>query len=99
MVRSIMEERVYGGTQPGAIQGLEPRSPVRHAAATDGSPRCRMVNKSGALVKMHGIMPPSASRTRVFIFVPSTSLVFLAHLGLLCLFEVTIADVARANDI
>ena len=39
MVRSTEEERVYGETRSGAIQGLGPRAPVRHAAATDGSPR------------------------------------------------------------
>ena len=32
MVRSTEEERVYGETRSGAIQGLGPRSPVRHAA-------------------------------------------------------------------
>ena len=42
MVRSTEEERVYGETRSGAIQGLGPRSPVRHAAATDGSPRWPM---------------------------------------------------------
>jgi len=42
MVRSTEEERVYGETRSGAIQGLGPRSPVRHAAATDGSPRWSM---------------------------------------------------------
>jgi hypothetical protein len=38
MVRPIEEERVYGETRSDAIHGLGPRSPVRHAAATDGSP-------------------------------------------------------------
>jgi hypothetical protein len=42
MVRSIEDERVYGETRSDAIQGLGPKSPVRQAAATDGSPRWPM---------------------------------------------------------